>query len=135
MNSGTSLYERIGGHEKIAVLLKHFYSDVRQHKVIGPIFNSRIHNWPEHLAKIAEFWSRITGGPSTYSGQMPVKHFNLGLSPEHFATWLQLWEHNCRIYLPSAEAQELINAAHAIAARLKLILGVVENTAIPGKGG
>src|SRR4051812_41981853 len=79
-----TLYERIGGRESIARLLKHFYADVRQHRVIGPIFNSHIQHWPEHLAKIAEFWSRVTGGPSNYSGQMPVKHLALGLSAEHF---------------------------------------------------
>src|SRR5687768_2755246 len=103
MNQRESLYNRMGGQAKIAELLKHFYADVRQHNVIGPIFNERIKNWPEHLTKIGEFWARVTGGPSSYSGQMPMKHLNLGLKEEHFQTWLQLWCANCKVYLPEQE--------------------------------
>lgn len=121
-----SLYERIGGREKIAELLKHFYADVRQHKVIGPIFNARIENWPDHLAKIADFWSRVTGGPSSYSGQMPMKHLNLGLAEEHFRAWLQLWDANCHVYLPQPEADEMSKLAQDIGGRLRMILGVTD---------
>jgi truncated hemoglobin YjbI len=31
------LYQRIGGREGISNLLKHFYADVRQDPLIGPI--------------------------------------------------------------------------------------------------
>jgi hemoglobin len=117
-----SLYLRIGGHEGIARLLKHFYADVRQHRVIGPIFLAKIDNWPEHLLKIGEFWARITGGPSRYAGQMPVKHLELGIGPEHFAAWLGLWEANCRAYLAPVEAEELIELAHDIGRRLSSII-------------
>jgi hemoglobin len=117
-----SLYERIGGREAIAKLLRHFYADVRQHRVIGPIFNERIKEWPEHIAKIGEFWARATGGPSTYSGQMPLKHLNLGLESHHFGAWLELWEANCRGYLPAREAEEMIALAHEIGRRLRHIV-------------
>jgi hemoglobin len=122
MHETETLYERIGGSNTIALLLKHFYADVRQHQVIGPIFDSRIQNWPEHLAKIGEFWARVTGGPSSYSGQMPMKHLALGLSPEHFGIWLQLWDANCHCYLKPREARELSDLAHEIGARLKTII-------------
>lgn len=49
------LYERIGRREGLARLLRHFYADVRQDPVIGPIFNARIEHWGEHLAIIANF--------------------------------------------------------------------------------
>ena len=87
MNQGNlSLYDRIGGRDGISILLRHFYADVRQHRLIGPVFNERIKDWPAHLAKIGEFWARVTGGPSSYSGQMPAKHLTLGLDPRHFAS-------------------------------------------------
>ena len=35
------LYHRIGGHEGISRLLRHFYADVRQDPMIGPIFNAQ----------------------------------------------------------------------------------------------
>lgn len=117
-----SLYERIGGRAGIATLLRHFYADVRQHGLIGPVFNQRISDWPAHLATIGEFWGRATGGPSVYSGQMPAKHFGLGLDASHFAAWLQLWECNCRCYCEPREAQEMTQLAHEIGRRLRSIL-------------
>jgi len=117
-----SLYDRIGGRAGIATLLRHFYADVRQHAFIGPIFNQRISDWPAHLAKTEEFWARVTGGPSVYSGQMPAKHFPLGLDASHLAAWLQLWDSNCRCYLRPEEAQEMSHVAHEIGRRLRSIL-------------
>jgi hemoglobin len=119
----STLFERIGGMEKLRTLLWHFYADVRQHQVIGPIFNARIQNWPEHVSKIAEFWARAAGGPSNYTGQMPLKHLSLGLEPQHFAAWLQLWDWNCQRHLPPAEAAELSALAHGIGQRLRQIVG------------
>ena len=52
--------------------------------------------------------------------------FDLGLNPNHFQAWLQLWEFNCRTYLKSDEAQEMIDLAHEIGRRLKRIIGVTD---------
>lgn len=120
----TPLFLRIGGREGIVRLLHTFYSDVRQHQVIGPIFNKQIQDWPAHIEKIAEFWSRVTGGPSKYPGGMPFKHLPLGLQPEHFRAWLDLWDFNCRRYLPQREADEMSELAHGIGARLKQIVAM-----------
>lgn len=117
-----SLFDRLGGREKLRVLLRHFYADVRQHAEIGPIFTAQIEDWPAHLEKIADFWSNVTGGPMRYSGPMPMKHMPLGLRPEHFAAWLDLWRRQCRIQLPPREAEELIAAAEMIGDRLKQIV-------------
>ena len=120
----SSLFERIGGAEKLRAFLWQFYADVRQHQVIGPIFNAKIQNWPEHVSKIAEFWARAIGGPSSYTGQMPLKHLALGLEEKHFAAWLELWDWNCKRHLPPAEAAEMSALAHAIGQRLRNIVGV-----------
>jgi hemoglobin len=122
----TSLYDRLGGRENLARLLRHFYADIRQHQLVGPIFNQQIHDWPGHLEIIGSFWTRMTGGPSGYSGQMPAKHLYLGLQAHHFQAWLQLWEFNCRNYLGEAEAKEMIQLAHGIGRRLKGIVGVID---------
>lgn len=117
-----SLYERLGGHAGIAALLRHFYIDVRQHAVLGPVFNAHIQDWDAHLAKIAEFWAGQTGGPSGYGGGFGVAHLQLGLGPEHFQHWLGLWDFNCRRHLASEEAGEMIALAHEIGRRLQSIL-------------
>lgn len=122
-----SLYQRVGGRGGLAILLQHFYADVRQHHLIGPIFNRHIQDWPAHLAKIGEFWARLSGGPSNFAGSLPHKHAPLELAGEHFDAWLGLWEVNCRCYLPPAEAAEMIQLAHMIGRRLKTILLSDEN--------
>lgn len=116
------LYERAGGRLGLQKLLRHFYADVRQHNLIGPIFNEHIDDWPSHLEVIADFWSGITGGPARYRGGMPYKHFPLGLHREHFEAWLHLWERNCRQHLPADAAEDMITVAHTIGGRLHMMI-------------
>ncbi len=117
-----SLFDRIGGREGLLRLLRQFYADVRQHAVIGPIFNAQIHNWPEHIEKIGDFWSGATGGPPRYAGPMPQRHFPLGLDETHFEAWLDLWRRNCRIHLSADAAEEMIALAEAIGRRLRMLI-------------
>lgn len=120
MNSPT-LYERIGGHDGLALLLRRFYADVRQHQEIGPIFAEHIEDWPAHLEKIAGFWSGLTGGPALYGGGMAARHIPLRLEENHFQAWLGLWQRHCRAHLPAPEAEELIVIAESIGQRLRAI--------------
>jgi hemoglobin len=122
-----SLYERIGGQAGLARLLRVFYSDVRQHSVLAPVFNRQIEDWQAHLRTVASFWARLTGGPSEYSGRMPAKHLDLGIEAVHFEAWLQLWRFNCSAHLAETEARELITLAEEIGRRLK---GIVTGSAI-----
>jgi hemoglobin len=117
-----TLYERLGGLDGIRRLIHPFYADVRQHAVLGPIFNARIQDWAEHQAKIAEFWALQTGGPSRYAGGFGGAHLALDLQPEHFAFWLELWEFNCRRHLAPMEAQEMIDLAHEFGRRLRRLV-------------
>ena len=117
-----TLYQRLGGHDGLQVLLKPFYSDVRQHHLLGPIFNAHITDWPTHMAKIGEFWARQTGGPSQYSGGFGSAHLPLGIQAAHLNQWLGLWEFNCRRQLSQAEAEEMIQLAHRIGDQLARIL-------------
>ena len=117
-----SLYERLGGHDGLLELLHYFYADVRQHRVLGPIFNAHIDDWPAHIAKIAEFWARQTGGPSRYPGGFAAAHLPLGIGAEHFQHWLGLWTVNCQRNLPAAEAKEMTDLAQRIGGQLLRIL-------------
>lgn len=84
-NPAPSLYEQIGGHEGLLQLLRPFYIDIRQHDILGPIFNSHIEDWESYLQKITKFWALQTGGPSTYRGGFAGAHMRLGLQPEFIA--------------------------------------------------
>ena len=122
------LFDRLGGRARLLYLLRHFYADVRQHQEIGPIFTARIHDWPAHLEKIADFWSNVTGGPVRYDGPMPQKHFPLQLEPKHFEAWLDLWRRHCRIHLAEVEAGELIAAAEGIGERLRWLTAMARRS-------
>ncbi len=127
-----SLFDRLGGQAGIAKLLHHFYADVRQHRVLGPIFNAHIPDWPAHLLKIGEFWARQTGGPSRYAGGFGAAHLPLGIGPEHLQHWLALWDFNCRRHLAEPEARELSALARRIGEQLLRITGGRSGLAIGG---
>lgn len=122
MNDSTAtLYDRLGGHNGILKLITMFYVDVRQHAVLGPIFNTHIHDWPAHLDKIADFWALQSGGPTRYRGGFAGAHLPLGLEAEHFQHWLGLWELNNGRSLAPREAEELNAIAHELGRRLLMV--------------
>lgn len=114
-----SLFDRVGGSDALRPLLQHFYADVRQHEVIGPIFARQIDDWPKHIEKILGFWITVTGGPPSYAGPMMIAHLKLQLKPEHFFTWLDLWRRHCHIRCAETEARDLIHIAETMADRLQ----------------
>ena len=81
--AASPLYQRIGAEAGLRRLLTAFYADIRQHSVLGPIFNSRIADWPGHIGNVSDFWARQTGGPSAYGGGFARAHLSLGIGPEH----------------------------------------------------
>jgi hemoglobin len=113
-----SLYGRLGGHEGILKLIKPFYADIRQHAVLGPIFNEAIQDWNAHLKKIAEFWALQTGGPSQFGGGFGAAHLPLKLEPQHFQFWLSLWRFNNARQLLPKEAADMNTLADQFARRL-----------------
>ncbi|MDB4458961.1 group III truncated hemoglobin [bacterium] len=121
-NSGPTLYVRMGGHKGILEFIRPFYMDIRQHQVLGPIFNAQIQDWESHLVKIAEFWSLQTGGTSLYRGGFAGAHLKLDLEPELFDIWLTLWDYNCQRQLSPELAESMSAMAHEMARRLKRVI-------------
>ncbi len=116
------IFERIGGRPTLLRLLRHFYADVRQHQLIGPIFNAHVKDWSAHIENIADFWSGLTGGPANYGGGMIMKHLTLGIGEAHFESWLELWKRTCVTYLPQTEANDMTAIAEKVGKRLRTIL-------------
>jgi hemoglobin len=116
------LYEQLGGHEGILKLIRPFYIDIRQHAVLGPVFNAHIEDWESHLQKITEFWALQTGGPSSYRGGFAGAHMRLGLRPEFFDHWLGLWDFNCQRHLDPDVAKQMSTLAHDMGRRLKKVV-------------
>ncbi len=122
-----SLFDQIGGRPNLIELLRHFYADVRQHELIGPIFNTHIQDWGAHIEKIADFWSGLTGGPANYSGGMAWKHLSLNLEEGHFQAWLGLWKRTCHAHLPESQAVQMGQIADKIGMRLSSIIANNKN--------
>ena len=122
MSVNSSLYESLGGHSGILKLIKPFYADIRQHAILGPIFNAQIKDWDAHLLKITDFWALQTGGESRYRGGFARAHMSLGLQPEHFKHWLTLWEFNNPRSLLPEEAAEMNALAHELGRRLSAMM-------------
>ncbi len=127
-----AIWEKLGEEPGLQNLLRHFYADVRQDSVLGPVFDSRIHDWPSHLEKIGAFWKRQLGRPSRYPGGFAGAHLPLGIEEDHFRRWLGLWERNCRQHLAPEAADWLIGRAREIAAQLRRILCGVPSLQVGG---
>jgi len=117
-----TLYAQLGGHEGILEFIRPFYMDVRQHEILGPIFNAHIKDWDIHLAKIADFWALQTGGPSSYRGGFAGAHLRIGIQPEFFDHWLKLWDFNCQRQLTPDRAAKMSAIAHELGRRLKNVI-------------
>ncbi|MBU2913159.1 group III truncated hemoglobin [Reichenbachiella agariperforans] len=87
----------ISTRSDLELLVNTFYGKVRQHEMLGPIFNGVIHDWPEHLAKLADFWEtnlfyvqKFKGNPMRAHLEVDEK-YDHSISQDHFGHWLQLW--------------------------------------------
>ena len=72
-------------------LVDAFNAKVRADAVLGPVFNARIHDWDEHLAKLTDFWSSIVMMSGRYKGRPLPVHAAPEISDAHFGRWLALF--------------------------------------------
>lgn len=78
--------------EDVRLLVDTFYGRARLDDLVGPVFNDTIQDrWPEHLAKLYNFWQTILLGQHTYSGSPFMPHSSLPIGKDHFDRWLQLF--------------------------------------------
>jgi hemoglobin len=79
--------------EGLRKLVDAFYDRVRADEELGPIFNDAITDWPEHLDKLAAFWSSVMLTSGRYKGQPLPAHLKhrARITPAHFDRWLSLW--------------------------------------------
>lgn len=87
----------ISNREDIYLLVTTFYKKVRKDKLLGPIFNQSIQDWPEHLDRLTDFWEtnllfvkKFKGNP-LQKHQLVDAHQNHSLEALHFGVWLNMW--------------------------------------------
>lgn len=90
----------------VAHLVDTFYAKVRQHEVLGPIFNGVIgDNWDHHLSKLKKFWASVALDAGSYDGRPVPAHVKLdGITPDHFQVWLGLFRETLEETAPTGAA-------------------------------
>lgn len=106
-------------------LVAAFYTRVRRHEVIGPIFARAISDqnddtWRAHETKIASFWRNAIQIDRDYRGSPMQAHFMNGeVKPEHFPIWLGLFHDTARDVLTPEKAAAISALADRIGQGLR----------------
>lgn len=108
----------------LARLVDAFYARVRQDAELGPIFNDAVHDWPDHLERLTDFWSSVMLTSGRYKGQPVAAHMKHleRLTPALFDRWLALWARTTDDLMAPEAAQALQAKAARIAESLQFAL-------------
>lgn len=105
--------------EEVSVLVHAFYAKVREDAVLGPIFNSQVHNWDQHLVTLVNFWSSILRGTGNYTGTPMRKHAEMShLDASLFQHWLALFHATTKEQPNQAMGERAYTTAQRIAQSL-----------------
>ncbi|MCH7412725.1 group III truncated hemoglobin [Belliella sp. R4-6] len=94
-----SQLKEIKSREEVSCLVRTFYSKIRIHASLGPIFNGIVEDWEEHLERLTDFWEMVllqTGPGAGKFNPVPVhkavdKKVDHSIEQKHFGNWLELW--------------------------------------------
>jgi hemoglobin len=127
-----ALAERTGLDEAmLSRLVSVFYQRIRSDPALGPIFEARIGNWPDHLDRMVDFWSSVALMTGRYHGTPMQAHAGLPVNESHFERWLILFREAARQVCSPAGANYLIVRAERIARSIHL--GISAQAGIPKK--
>lgn len=92
-----------------------FYTRVRAHPALGPVFAMHVKDWPPHEEKIARFWRNALLLQRCYDGNPMQAHISANnVKAEHFPVWLSLFDAVLNQELPQPLAQAWSALAHRI---------------------
>lgn len=125
---------RLGVDEAAIHRLVHgFYAKVRRDALLGPIFDSRIADWNDHLERMCRFWSSVATMSGAYHGNPMAKHVALPIDTVHFDRWLELFEATAAETCAPAAAGYFVERARRIARSFELAIAV-QAGALPARG-
>lgn len=106
--------------EDIMPVLSRFYASVRQDPQLGPVFNTIVEDWTEHLQRLEDFWSSLMLTSGRYKGNPVAMHVIHAqrIQPHMFARWLELWEETTNEMVHADVARDMQAKAARIAERL-----------------
>lgn len=101
-------------------MVDRFYSRIREDELLGPVFNDVIgDHWPEHLAKLTDFWTSVLLASRRYKGNPMMAHIAIPqMDHRHFSRWIALWrETTTEVFGPEISA-DLVRRAESMGERL-----------------
>jgi hemoglobin len=102
-----------------------FYGKIQHDDLLGPIFNSRIADWPAHLARMKAFWRSVLHNSGEFAGNPMLKHMVIpGIELRHFSHWLDLFYETLREAEPTSDATALVGGRARMIAD-SLLTGIV----------
>jgi hemoglobin len=96
-------------------LVHTFYGRVRADGLLGPVFEAKVADWDDHLAKLCAFWSSVMLRTGRYDGRPMRPHLMMRLGGAHFDRWLDLFEATAAEIFPPAIAALFVDRARRIA--------------------
>ena len=87
----------ITNREDVSRLVHTFYGKIRQHPVLGPIFEDIITDWDSHFELLTDFWESQLFPLKKYGGNPITAHLKVdekmrgSLTMDHFGQWINLW--------------------------------------------
>ncbi|MGR3460402.1 MAG: group III truncated hemoglobin [Roseovarius sp.] len=108
-----------------------FYTAVRAHPGLGPVFAAHVTDWPAHEARVADFWANTILHERGYDGSPIAAHVKAGnVQPGMFSTWLALFDSVLARELRPEQAAAWSALAHRIGRSMRA--AVVDRETHPG---
>lgn len=93
--------------DDVHLMVRTFYTKVRENETIGVIFNTVLNNkWDEHIEKLTRFWQTVLLNEYTYQGAPFQPHAVMPLKAKHFNTWLLIFHQNIDEHFEGTKAKE-----------------------------
>jgi hemoglobin len=100
---------------QIDKVVAEFYTRVRAHPALGPVFTAHVPDWPKHEEKIGRFWRNVLLLQRSYDGNPMRIHAAAGnVKSQHFPVWLLLFDTVLEQELPHQPARAWSALAHRI---------------------
>lgn len=101
-------------------LVRAFYGRVRRDALLGPVFESKVNDWEEHIGRLCLFWSSVALMSGRYQGQPMSAHLPLPIDAGHFDRWLEIFTATAQELCPPPAAAHFLERASRIADSLEL---------------
>ena len=87
----SGIRKEIDDENDVHLLVETFYDRVRNDDLLGPVVESKIQDWSQHLDTMRRFWQSVLFKLRTYEGTPFSNHENLPLNNPHFYRWVTLF--------------------------------------------